>query len=77
MFYEGYHLWGMHLTWWLIWLAVVLWIYFAPYSIPGQRAKKGSALHILKERLSSGQISLDEYKERRDLLVDEKSKWGI
>ncbi|MEO8086537.1 MAG: SHOCT domain-containing protein, partial [Bacteroidota bacterium] len=31
MFYEGYHFWGMHLTWWFIWLVLLFWIFATPY----------------------------------------------
>jgi len=28
-FYNGYHLFGMHLLWWAFWIAIVLFVFFA------------------------------------------------
>ena len=54
MLYDGYHFWGMHLGWWLIWGIMLFWIFAIPYDIPGQRRKKDSPLDILKKRFASG-----------------------
>jgi putative membrane protein len=68
MFYEGYHAWGMHLIWWIIWIVLLFWIFATPYPIPGQRFTKATALEILQKRFASGQIGQEEYKERKKLL---------
>jgi len=68
MFYENYHFWGMHFVWWIIWLGLLFWIFATPYNIPGQRRKRDNPLDILKRRLASGEINLDEYKERKQIL---------
>ena len=65
MFYNGYHFWGMHLIWWFIWMIFLFWIFAIPYDIPGQRNKKGSPLDILKKRFASGEITKEEYLERK------------
>lgn len=67
-FYEGYHFWGMHLIWWIIWLVVLFWIFATPYSIPGQRARKESPLYVLKKRLAAGEITNEEYLEKKNLI---------
>jgi putative membrane protein len=64
MFYENYY-WGMNWIWWGLWILALFWIYATPYSIPGQRFKRETALDILKKRLALNEISLEEYKERR------------
>jgi putative membrane protein len=64
MFYENYY-WGMNWIWWGLWILALFWIYATPYSIPGQRFKKETALDILKKRLALNEISLEEYKERK------------
>ena len=40
-FYEGYHFWGMHLFWWIIWAALIIWIFATPWAVPGERRKRG------------------------------------
>lgn len=64
MFYENYY-WGMNWIWWGLWILALFWIYATPYSIPGQRFKRETALDILKKRLALNEISLEEYKERK------------
>ena len=68
MFYNGYHFWGMHLGWWFVWLIFIFWIFATPYDIPGQRSRKDSPLDILQKRFASGQITNDEYLEKKMIL---------
>jgi len=68
MFYNGYYFWGMHLFWWILWFIMLFWIFFTPFYVPGQQKKKGSALDILANRLASGQINNEEYKEKKKIL---------
>lgn len=44
------------------------WIFATPYDIPGQRAKKDTPFDILKKRLASGQINIEEYNEKKKIL---------
>jgi len=62
MVYDGYHFWEMHVIWWFIWLLLIFWIFFTLYNIPGQRTKRGTALHVLQKRFASGLISQQEYE---------------
>ena len=68
MFYDGYHVWGMHLIWWFIWLLFIFWIFATPYNIMGYRMLKDSAIDILKRRLASGEINNDEYHEKKRII---------
>lgn len=68
MFYEGYHVWGMHLFWWSVWIIFFFWLFATPYGIPGQRKKKDSPLEILQQRYASGQITNQEYQEKKRML---------
>ncbi len=63
--YNGYHFWGMHLIWWIIWLVFIFWIFATPYTIPGQKTKKDTPLDILKKRYATGSINTEEYKEQK------------
>ena len=68
MYYDGYHFWGMHLFWWIIWGIMLFTIFATPYDIPGQRKKKDSPLDILQKRFADGQITNEEYIEKKRLL---------
>ncbi len=68
MFYDGYHFWGMHLTWWFFWFLMLFWIFATPYDIPGQRNRRDSALDVLKRRFASGQITKEEYYDSKKFL---------
>jgi putative membrane protein len=73
MFYDGYHVMGMHLIWWFVWMMLLVWIFLTPWAIPGQRWKKSSALDILQQRFASGQITNAEYEEKKKILVRDLS----
>jgi putative membrane protein len=65
---------GMNFIWWLVWLILIFWIFATPYNIPGQRMKKNTPLDILQKRFASGQITKDEYQERKKTLENDLSK---
>lgn len=64
MHYDGWGLWGMHLFWWLFWiiLIVALFSLFTPVPRARQRA---TALELLARRYATGEISTEEYEERK------------
>lgn len=66
--YEGYHFWGMHFFWWILWVLMLIWIFATPYNIPGQKLKKDSPLDILKKRFALGEIDIEEYLETKKIL---------
>jgi putative membrane protein len=68
MEYNGYPYWGMDVIWWIIWVIVLFWIFATPYSIPGERRKRDSALDILNKQLASGKIKLVEYEQKKKLI---------
>jgi putative membrane protein len=65
--YNGYHFGGMHFIWWILWMILLIWVFATPYNIPG-RNKKDSPLHILQKRLASGEITSEQYHEKRKLI---------
>jgi putative membrane protein len=71
--YYGYHFWGMHLIWWIIWILFLSWIFFTPYYIPGRRSRS-SSLEILRRRFASGEISKEEYEERKKIIEADLAK---
>ena len=75
MFYYG-NFGGMNLIWWFIWMVMIFWIFATPYNIPGQRNKKDSPLDILQKRLASGQITNEEYQEKKKILENDPAANG-
>jgi putative membrane protein len=73
MFYSNYY-WGMNILWWFIWIILLLWIFALPYDIPGQRKRKDNPLDILQKRFVIGEITQEEYLEKRQLLEDDLFK---
>lgn len=69
MYYE-HHFWGMHLLWWIFWIILILWIFATPYEIPGQRTKKETPMDILKKRLAKGEITNEEFDEKKKILEE-------
>ena len=67
MFYSNYYL-GMNLVWWLVWMVLMFWIFATPYDVPGQRKRKDSVMTILQQRYATGQMTTEEYKERKRVL---------
>ena len=52
----------------------LLTIFATPYNIPGQRSRKDSPLDILKNRLASGQITSEEYQEKKTMIESDSAK---
>ena len=62
---------GMNFIWWIVWCILLFWIFILPYDIPGQRNKKNTALEILQQRFAAGQLTIEEYKERKNILEND------
>ena len=75
MLYNMHYGWGMGIGWsWivgLVILVVVLWIMFRMLNTNNRTDQTGqkSALDILKERYARGEISKEEYDEKRRDIV--------
>lgn len=74
--YDSFHgMWGMHVGWWVFWIILIaLGIWFitsarmrVPSSPPG---REESPLEALKRRYANGEISTEEYEERKARLED-------
>jgi putative membrane protein len=73
MFYN-YSYGGMHLIWWIVWIFLLFWIFALPYNIPGQRMKRDSPLDILQRRFALGEITNEEYQEKKKILENDLAK---
>lgn len=64
-----YYFWGMHGYWWFFW--VFLWILFFSFMIPMRRTtyrQMQSPLQLLQRRYAAGEVTSEEYEERRTKL---------
>ena len=62
MYYFG----GMHAYWWFFW--VLIWMVFFSFFMPMRRTayrQLQSPLQMLQQRYAGGEITSDEYEERR------------
>ena len=57
---------GMHLLWWLFWVVVIVAFASLFTPVPKQEAKRrDTPLDILQRRYAAGEISTEEYEQRR------------
>ena len=64
----GHHFWGMHWLWWIFWIVIILWIFIGPKPYILKNDKKETPLDILKRRYANGDISKEEFEERKKTL---------
>jgi putative membrane protein len=73
-----YYFWGMHWFWWFFW--ILLWVVFFSFMMPVRRItyrQMQSPLQLLQRRYAAGEITSEEYEERRaKLLRDANMKEG-
>ena len=63
---EGGWFLGMHLLWWLFWVVVIVAFVSLFTPVPKQEAKRrDTPLDILQRRYAAGEISTEEYEQRR------------
>ncbi|HZP94615.1 MAG TPA: SHOCT domain-containing protein [Burkholderiales bacterium] len=68
MFGDGLWFFGMHALWWVFWVVVI--VALVAFVLPGwNRGERETPLEILKRRYAAGEISKDEYEERRATLT--------
>jgi putative membrane protein len=64
---NGGWFWGMHLFWWLFWFLIIASFFSLLTPVPRNKARE-TPLQILKRRYAAGEISTEEYEERRQRL---------
>ncbi len=65
-----YYFWGMHAYWWVFWF--ILWIMFFSFLMPVTRTtyrQLQTPLQLLQRRYAAGEITSEEYEERRTKLL--------
>ena len=65
----GYHWWGMHLFWWIFWIALLGLIFFTPAG--KKKTSKSNLLDTLRRTYAEGKISTQEFEERKRVLENE------
>ncbi len=70
MFYDGGYMVGMHAWWWLFWVVLLGVLLFAVWGRPGRTGgrRRETPLEVLQRRLASGEITPEQYEQRRALL---------
>jgi putative membrane protein len=69
--YDGYHFGGMHMVWWFLWVLFIFWVFATPYTVRVQRKVKDTPIEILRKRFAAGQVSKEDYQERKTILENE------
>ncbi|HZJ35285.1 MAG: SHOCT domain-containing protein [Flavobacteriaceae bacterium] len=62
-FYNEYY-WGMHFTWWVIWIVIVLMIFLWPR----KRIKNKNPLEILKKQFAEGEITKEQFEAMKQTI---------
>lgn len=66
---------GMHLIWWLFWIAIFAMAFTTLTPVPKSQLKSGErALDILRGRYAAGQVSSEDYEIRKAVLERDEPK---
>ena len=72
--FDGYHhMWGMHWGWWIFWVLLIIAVVWAvgfgrSSSRSGTGHQRETPLETLQRRYANGEISTEEYEERKNRL---------
>ena len=66
----GYYMGGMHGLWWFVWIVLIGVLVFYSWRRPDDRRRetRETPHEVLKRRLANGEISAEEYEQRKLLL---------
>ena len=64
MGYDGGWFWGMHILWWLFWIVLIV-VFFSLLTSVSRTRTRETPLQILQRRYAAGDISTQEYEERK------------
>lgn len=69
MFFDGgFGMGGMHGAWWIFWILLVGALAFFAWGQPGRRRRRETPHEVLQRRLANGEITPDDYEQRKALL---------
>ncbi|MGE0886668.1 MAG: SHOCT domain-containing protein [Blastocatellales bacterium] len=74
MNYDGWWFWGMHAFWWFFWLLIIVVFFWLTASRSGERESNNreTPLELLQRRYAAGEITTEEYEERKIHLKQDK-----
>ncbi len=70
MHYDAWGFWGMHFFWWLFWIAAIVAL-FSLFTLVPRGRRRETPLEVLRRRYAAGEISSEEYDERKKKLDDD------
>ena len=60
---------GMHMFWWIFWFGLIVVAFGTVTPVPRSQLRSGErALDILRRRYAAGQLSTEEYEQRKLVL---------
>ena len=66
---------GMHAFWWLFWLLIIIAFVLLFTPVPKQQVRqRASPLDVLQRRYAAGEISTEEYEQRRAVLLRDRGQ---
>lgn len=65
--------WGMHLFWWLFWIVLFVGFFSLATPVPRRRVRE-TPLGVLQRRYAAGEISTEEYEERKTRLIKDRTE---
>ena len=67
MYHDGWGFFGMHALWWLFWVVMLVVFFSLLTPVPRNEARRQrqTPLEILQRRYAAGEISTQEYEERK------------
>jgi putative membrane protein len=67
---------GMHAFWWLFWIVLLVWAYRYAVSRVKQQGRRETPLEVLQRRYAAGELSTQEYEERKARLGSSTEEHG-
>lgn len=74
MMYGDYGFFGMHMLWWFFWILIMFLMFGWFEPVPKKRVRRDSPLDILQKRFASGEITNEEYQEKKSILSTDSAK---
>ena len=73
MWHMGGNIFGMHWVWWALGLVLIVWLFFANRkTLPDVGEKKDDPMDILNKKYAAGEISKEEYQEKKHILEESR-----
>ena len=74
MMYGDYGFLGMQMLWWFFWILIMFLLFGWFEPVPKKRLRRDSPLDILQKRFAAGEITNEEYHEKKSILEADAAK---